>query len=145
MHPKLPQIKPEALQPGECLCDHCTAKCCRYYALQIDTPECRADMDYLRWYMIHGQTSIFTEEGEWYLLVHTTCRHLQADHRCGIYMTRPQICREYSTDNCEYDNNYVYERYFETPEQLDEFTDAMWPAEEQAVRTPRPALLPVIG
>jgi Fe-S-cluster containining protein len=144
MHHKLPSIRREDLPPGQSLCDHCTAKCCRYYALQIDTPDCRENMDYLKWYMIHGETSIFTEDGDWYLLVHATCRHLLADHRCGIYETRPQICREYSTEDCEFDDHYVYDQYFETPEQIDEFTDAMWPADRRDLRSQRPPLLPIL-
>jgi len=81
------------LAPGENLCEHCTAKCCRYFALPIDTPKTKRDFDFMRWYLLHGRASIFVEEPTWYLLVHTTCKHLQADHRCGIYHTRPQICR----------------------------------------------------
>ena len=26
------------------------------------------------------------------------CPHLQPDNRCGIYQTRPQICRDYAAD-----------------------------------------------
>ena len=31
------------------------------------------------------------------------CTHLQADGRCGIYETRPQVCRDHSNDYCELD------------------------------------------
>ena len=75
----------EDLKPGECLCDHCTAKCCRYFALAIDKPTTWRDFDHMRWFLLHDKASVFVEEGDWYLLVHTTCRHLQADNRCGIY------------------------------------------------------------
>jgi len=91
------------------------AKCCKYFALPIDTPTRRKDFDYIRWYLLHGGASVFVESNTWYLLVHASCKHLQADNRCGIYETRPAICREYSTDNCEYDDSYTYDRYFETP------------------------------
>ena len=64
---------------------------------------------------------MFTEEGTWYLLVHTTCKHLQSDNRCGIYDTRPQVCRDYTTDNCEYEDDWVYDHYFETSEQVGEY------------------------
>ena len=64
---------------------------------------------------------MFKEDDDWYLLVHTTCRHLQDDNRCGIYETRPQICREYSTDNCEYDDDWTYDFYLERPEQVAEY------------------------
>jgi Fe-S-cluster containining protein len=112
--------------PTESLCDHCTAKCCRYFALPIDTPQTFADFEYLRWYLMHDRASIFVEEDTWYLLVHTVCKHLQGDNRCGIYESRPQICREYSTDDCEFDDRYTYDRYFETSEQVAEYADALF-------------------
>ena len=37
------------------------------------------------------------------------CQHLQADNRCGNYEDRPHICREYSTDACEYDDPGLHE------------------------------------
>ena len=86
------------LKPGEVLCDHCTAKCCRYFALPIDTPKNRRDFDFIRWYLLHESASVFTEDDSWYILVHTKCRHLQDNNLCGIYETRPQICRDYTTD-----------------------------------------------
>jgi Fe-S-cluster containining protein len=63
----------------------------------------------------------------WYLMVPGDCQHLQADHRCGIYETRPQICRSYTTDECEYDNDGVYDQFFETAEQLWEYAQAVLP------------------
>jgi Fe-S-cluster containining protein len=135
----------EDLGPGESLCDHCTAKCCRYFALPIDTPTTRRDFDFLRWFLLHDRASVFVEDETWYLLVHTTCKHLQPDNRCGIYETRPQICREYSTDNCEYADDWVYERYFESPEQVEEYTEAVFGNADGGLRSPRPPLLPVLG
>ena len=109
---KLPR---EEVPPGANLCEYCTAKCCRYFALPIDVPETIEDFDFIRWYLLHDQATVFTEDEDWYLLVHTTCRHLQDDHRCGIYETRPQICRDYTTDNCEYEDSWTYYKYLETP------------------------------
>ena len=51
--------------------------------------------------MLHDRASIFIEDDTWYLLVHTVCKHLGEDNRCGIYATRPQICRDYTLDECE--------------------------------------------
>lgn len=104
------------------LCEHCTAMCCRYIALPIEKPRKRSDFDDIRWYLLHEGVSVFVEEGEWYICVTTNCRHLQADHRCGIYETRPRICREYSTDNCDYHSgDYGWEQHFTCPEHLDEY------------------------
>src|SRR5687768_14556066 len=142
--PRLRKPNREELKAGECLCEHCTAKCCRYFALPIDTPTTGKDFDYMRWYLLHDRASIFTEDETWYLLMQTACRHLQSDNRCGIYDTRPQICREYTTDDCEYDDSWVYERYFETPEQVSEYAEAVLPRRSgQSFRTPRPPLLPI--
>lgn len=126
------------------LCEYCTAKCCHYFALPIDTPECREDFDYIRWYLLHDRASVFVDEGTWYLLVHTTCKHLRDDYMCGIYETRPQICRDYSTDACEYEDDWVYEKYFETPEQIVEYCDARFgPAPGEGVRSRRVTSLPL--
>ncbi len=145
MATQLKRVKREELKPGESLCDHCTAKCCHYFALPIDAPEDRRDFDYLRWFLLHDRATAFTEGDTWYLLVHTTCQHLRPDYRCGIYETRPQICRDYSTDNCEYEEDAVYDRYFETPEQVSEYVEAVLDARTGAIRSPQPPLLPVVG
>ncbi len=135
----------EDLQAGECLCDYCTAKCCRYFALPIETPTERKDFDYIRWYLLHDAATVFVDESDWYILVHTRCKHFQSDNRCGIYHTRPQICRDYTTDNCEYDDTWTYEQYFELPEQVEEFIDATLPKKRGAsIRSPRPVELPVL-
>jgi Fe-S-cluster containining protein len=141
------RISREDLAAGECLCDHCTARCCRYFALPIEEPTTWSDFQYIRWYLLHGQASVFTEDGVWYLIVHTVCKHLQADHRCGIYDTRPTICREYSTDDCEYDEDWVYEQYFETAEQIYEYAEAVLgpPDGQESIRSRCPPLLPVIA
>jgi Fe-S-cluster containining protein len=136
--------KREDVPAGECLCDYCTAKCCRYFALPIEEPGSEQDFDFMRWYLLHDRASVFVEDDVWYLLVHTTCKHLQNDYRCGIYHTRPQICRDYSTDNCEYDEDAVYEMYFETAEQVAEYTEARFHSDDQSIRSREPDLLPVL-
>jgi uncharacterized protein len=128
------------------LCEFCTAKCCRYFALAIDTPKTQSDYDYMRWYLLHERATLFTDNGTWYLQMHTTCKHLLPDHRCGIYHDRPPICREYQTADCEYPDDWQYDRYFETAEQIAEYAEAVVPkAAGQSIRGPRPALLPVAG
>lgn len=135
----------DQLKPGEVLCAYCAGKCCRYFALPIDSPTSRKDFEYIRWYLLHEQATVFTEDEDWYLLVHTKCKHLLEDNRCGAYETRPQICRDYSTDNCEYEDEWCYERYFETPEQVHEYTEAVLQKPGRDIRSPQPADLPVIA
>ena len=143
---RTPRLKRDQVPKGDCLCDHCTAKCCRYFALPMEEPTELKDWEYVRWFLLHEAATVFKEDENWYLLVHTTCKHLQPDQRCGIYDTRPIICREYSTDNCEYDDDWLYEQYLETSEQVAEYTEAVLPPEKgQSIRSKKPALLPVIG
>ena len=132
----------EDLAPGAVLCDHCTAKCCRYFALPIDTPVDRSDYENIRWYMLHGDVSIFVDDGSWYLLIHNQCDHIDDQNRCGIYEDRPTICRSYSTDSCEFDDDSCYDRLFELPEQIEEYADAM--LGRRVLRHQRTSL-PVLG
>jgi uncharacterized protein len=123
----VPKFRREDLKPGECLCSYCTAKCCRYFALPIDTPTTWKDFDYLRWFMMHGRVALFVEKETWYLMVYADCRHLLPDNRCGVYETRPAICRAYTTAECEFDEDAVYDKFFETPEQIWEYAEAVLP------------------
>lgn len=121
------KVRREDLRPGEVLCAYCTAKCCRYFALPIDTPTTWEDFDHLRWYIMHGKSAIFVDDGTWYLLVYGDCKHLRADNFCGAYETRPQICRDYTTEKCEYDGDGCYDKFFEAPEQVWEYAEAVLP------------------
>jgi Fe-S-cluster containining protein len=141
-----PKLRREQIPAGDVLCDHCTAKCCRYFALPIDEPTTLEDWEFIRWYLLHDAATVFKEDDTWYLLVHTECKHLQADNRCGIYDTRPLICREYSTDNCEYEDDWLYEQYIETAEQAFEYAEAILPRKKGvSIRSTRPPLLPVLS
>lgn len=136
----------EDLKPDENLCAFCTAKCCRYFALPIETPTDWTDFEYIRWYLLHDRATVFVEDDCWYLLVHTQCKHLRDDNLCGIYETRPQICREYTTDKCEYEDDWVYEQYFETAEQVEEYAEAvLGPRKGRDLRSPKPDPLKVLN
>ena len=111
--------------------------------MAIDKPETFGDFEYFRWYLLHGQATIFTEEDAWYLLVHTDCKHLQSDNRCGIYQTRPNVCRNYTTEQCEYDDDYTFDRYFETAEQIGEYANARF-SNPYTFRSPKPTSLPIV-
>ena len=107
---------------SSCLCDKCSALCCRYFVLEIDTPETRRAYDDIRWYLIHENVFVFIEKKKWYLGIYSRCKHLQVDNRCGIYETRPKICREYSTDNCDYHGGeYDWDILFSSAEQLERY------------------------
>ena len=129
----------EDLKPGENLCEHCAAKCCRYFALPIEEPDDWKDFDFIRWYLLHDRATVFIEDDVWYLLVHTACKHLRDDNLCGEYETRPQICRDYSSKKCEYEDDWVYDHYFEAPEQIEEYAEAvLGPRKGRDFRSPQP-------
>ncbi len=139
------KVKRSDLKPGEVLCSYCTARCCRYFALPIDEPKTWSDYDFLRWFMMHGRTSVFVDGDVWYLMVHADCQHLQDDNRCGIYDNRPEICRRYSTDNCEYDNDGCYDKLFETPEQIWEYAEAVLPRRRKKKEHEAETRLPILN
>ena len=108
-------------------CHDCSAKCCKYFALQIDKPTKPKDHDHIRWYLVHEHIVVWMQDGDWSLEVRTPCRHLLSDNRCGVYHTRPQICREYGwpdadnpEDPCEYfTGNDGYDLFFDSAEAFD--------------------------
>jgi Fe-S-cluster containining protein len=135
----LPILRPDLMLPGavhrdeitpdDSPCNHCVGKCCRYFTVPIKTPRTKADFDEYRWYLAHGQTVIFTETEtkngksltRWNLVVWTLCQYLLPDNRCGIYDTRPQVCRDYKSEDCEYDTPWVFEQSFETPDSIQSY------------------------
>lgn len=121
---------------GSVLCEHCTAECCHYIALPIDKPTSKRDFEDIRWYLMHENVLVFVEEGEWYVQFRTRCRNLRADFKCGIYETRPTICREYKAGDCDYvGGDYGYDHLFTEPEQIEEYARAR--AAEKRTRTRR--------
>lgn len=107
---------------ADSLCDQCVALCCRYYAFCIDKPATKRDFEDLRWYLLHEDTLIFVEEGKWYVQVNRKCKALLPDNRCGIYETRPAICRGYKTKGCDWHGDeYDYEHLFTEPQQIERY------------------------
>jgi Fe-S-cluster containining protein len=143
--PQFP-IRRDQLPAGGNLCSYCTARCCRYFAVPIDTPTTWDDFDNIRWFMLHGRVTLYAEDETWYLCVYADCRELRADYRCGIYETRPQICRDYSTNACEYDDRGVHDLLFETPEQIWEYAEAILPPKRTATngRAANGVTLPIV-
>ncbi len=107
---------------GSIHCEHCTGFCCRYLALPLDKPRTPRDFDDLRWYLMHERISIFVEEGDWYVQFATTCKNLTVDGLCGIYPTRPKICREYKAGQCDYTGGaYEYDHLFTHVDQIEAY------------------------
>ena len=82
-------------------CEVCDSRCCRYFALQIDTPKSREDFENIRWFLAHKDISVYLEKRKWYLEIRNRCRFLTTDHLCSIYDNRPMICRDHDPSDCE--------------------------------------------
>ncbi len=140
---KKPKIRREDLAPGACLCEHCTGKCCRYITVPLDPPTRWDDYDAIRWYLAHERTLVYVEKEKWFLVMMTRCKYLASDNRCKVYLTRPKVCQNYTTDECEYDSDWSFEKVFEAPEQLWEYAEAVLPPRRRP-KTTGP-LLPILS
>lgn len=105
-------------------CSFCKGtKCCIYVTQEIETPRSMSDFDHMLWQLAHRDMQVYKDEDGWFLIAMNKCQFLKADGGCGIYKTRPQICRDYSNDFCEYDEpaEIHFEFYFKTYQELDEY------------------------
>lgn len=85
-------------------CSHCPGtKCCNYVTQRIHAPRSKADFDHMLWQIAHIGVQFYKDSTGWFLVFVTPCAHLQPDGRCGIHARRPQVCRDYSNDYCEFD------------------------------------------
>ena len=104
----------------------CDALCCKYMAIEGDTPRCKRDYDDLRWYLLHRGVSVLLDRDQaWYVAFDSRCEALGADDRCERYRHRPVLCREHGTDGepCEFYRSF-HDVKFEQPEELEEWLDA---------------------
>lgn len=70
-------------------------------AIEVDTPKTVKQATMMLWYVYHEGVSLYVNDDDWMVQFDTTCIHLQPDYRCGVYETRPHICREFSEHDCE--------------------------------------------
>ncbi|MBI4383869.1 MAG: YkgJ family cysteine cluster protein [Nitrospinae bacterium] len=95
------------------------AKCCLYFAFEIDNPETRKDYESLLWKIAHDKVSLYIYRKKWHIMVHTRCHFLTADNKCGIYEQRPYLCREHSAEDCEYtSDDYGFSEHFRSYDEL---------------------------
>jgi Fe-S-cluster containining protein len=102
-------------------CGKCTGSiCCTYITHELKTPRTKAEFDYLLWQVSHDHVAVYRDNSAWYLMVSGKCSHLvEPGGLCGIYETRPQICRDHSNKHCDYDEQDLeYEDYFDNYEAL---------------------------
>jgi Fe-S-cluster containining protein len=86
-------------------CSRCiNSKCCTYTTEAIgEAPRSKADFEHLLWQVSHQGVEIYKDEDGWFLLMQGRCEHLGPSGACAIYEERPQICRDYDNDWCEFD------------------------------------------
>ena len=116
------KIKQEITPENKCsFCEG--SKCCVYITQQIDTPRSIDDFDHLLWQMAHKDIQVYKDEDGWFLLAMNKCQFLLPQGGCGIYETRPQVCRDYKNDFCEYDApaEEGFEFYFRSYDELNKY------------------------
>jgi len=88
------------------LCGRCLAICCHYVTVEIDKPRSSRMRDDIRWYLLHEGVTLLIDRDRWMVKLPTRCRALSEDNACTIYDHRPEACREYSTEACDYHTAY---------------------------------------
>lgn len=91
--------------PVENKCSRCIdSVCCTYTTEALGVMRAMSDFEHLLWQVSHQHVEAYKDQDGWFLLIRGSCEHLQADGACGIYATRPQVCRDYDNDWCEFDS-----------------------------------------
>lgn len=88
-------------------CGNCPAYCCHTLVFPAAPPATLANLDYYQFCLGFPGVELGVTDGEWAIIVKTTCRHLQGN-RCALYgkPERPQICRYYDEFKCTYKVNF---------------------------------------
>lgn len=94
--------------------------CCTYLAFEINGPTTVKHASEILWQLYHERVSVYRDtDDEWFVQVETRCQHLQPDNKCGIYATRPHVCRDYSEETCEINADDVGMTFFNAAEFLE--------------------------
>ncbi len=105
-------------------CSKCKKSiCCNSINQKIPTPKSKEDFDHLIWQVAHENINIFKDSDGWFLHIQSRCMHLGPNGACGIYDTRPWVCREYDNDFCEFDESIeqASELFFASPKKLEKY------------------------
>lgn len=97
----------------------CKARCCRYITVVLPAPRQKADFDELSWFLAHEDISVYVESRRWHLEVGNRCKYLTKDNLCRAYDGRPDVCRGYETDECEYPDRPSHALHFDTKDEFD--------------------------
>jgi len=108
-----PKFKDEEKMTESEICIACHG-CCNYVTVPVEYPRSKDKIDNYVWYLLHRNVEIYIDNyKKWFLLFKTPCDKLGANGACGIYETRPQVCRDYSADACSRvgkDHTHLFKR-----------------------------------
>jgi len=125
---KTASVKKKAKTGDSALCAKCIpAKCCMYFSTEIDVPGSVKDFDDILWMIAHRDVEIYTKRRRWYVMVKTPCRFYDPTRGCLIYPSRPHICRQHHTDECEFDEGYAFDLHFRSYEELERYFRKRFP------------------
>ncbi len=105
----------------------CGARCCRYLTIQIPAPKLKSDFDEIRWFLAHRDISVYVESRRWQVEVRNRCKHLKSSNLCDAYERRPDVCRLYDVEACEYPERPLHSLQLDSEEEFD-----LWLARRQA-------------
>ncbi|MBU0615810.1 MAG: YkgJ family cysteine cluster protein [Nanoarchaeota archaeon] len=104
------------------LCHTCNGKCCKYITVIIDEPEDKEDWDEIKWWLLHKGVQVYLDsDDDWVVQISTRCKHLNNDNKCDNYENRPEVCREYTTEECEANEDEETKALFKKPEDVDKY------------------------
>lgn len=104
------------------ICYKCGARCCKYVIYKLSEPEDIIDIEELRWLICHKNVLLSIDNDQWELIFLTECEYLDPFGRCRIYEKRPDVCKDYSLDECEYLKPGDFgDIVFRTLEELDDY------------------------
>jgi len=115
-------MRTEGKTPAEILAQcraKCQSKCCRYLVIPLPPPRRVVEFDELSWFLAHQSVSVYVQGRRWHLEVRTPCKYLDEANLCTNYDRRPQVCRDYDIEACEYPAQPKYSLRFDTREQFD--------------------------
>ncbi len=138
-----PKFENEESMTESEICIACNG-CCSYVTAPLEPPRSKAQKDMYTWYLLHRNVEIYIDhDKEWQLLFKTPCDKLKANGFCGIYETRPKICRDYTPDGCSRAGK-DYIELFKNPEELNAYLESRKRKKSPARKTASKQLSPSI-
>lgn len=117
----------ETTQKKDLTCEGCNGKCCKSVAIEIDTPQSIEEFEDIKWYVVHKNVNVYVNEDyEWYVEFLTPCEFLDDGGKCIIYNKRPQICRNYSQEECLHHNSYDEKYTFKKLEDIEKYLEEVF-------------------